>query len=93
MPFYAQSKEQEIVISGQPVQVAAAFNNIGDIKPLYICVTDLYGNALKTKVEIVRYKKNVRGGISFCCAYYCGDSLRDVMLTFYCDSHVWVIES
>lgn len=93
MGFYVQSKDQDVVVSGQAVEVAAVFNTAGDFKPLYIGLSDLYGNYLKTKVEFVRHKKNVRGGISFCCAYKFGDSLRDVILTYYLDSHLWVIES
>ncbi|BCK01427.1 hypothetical protein [Anaerocolumna chitinilytica] len=89
--YYAQLQGQDIVISGQPVQVAVVFNTIGDMKPLQFCIEDLYGNILKTKIEYVRYKKDVRGGISYCCMYKCVDCLKEIVLTYYLESHLWVI--
>lgn len=91
MPFYTQSKEEEAVISGQAVDVIASFNPSGDIKPLYIGVTDLYGNYLKTKIEYVRFKKDIYGGISFSCMYQYCDSLKEVELRYFFKSHLWVI--
>lgn len=89
--YYAQLQGQDIVMSGQPVQVAVTFNTLGDMKPLYIKIEDLYGNSLKTKIEYVRYKKDVRGGISYYCMYQSQDCLRELVLTYYLESHLWVI--
>lgn len=43
-----------IILSGQPVSVAVVYNTLGDFRPLYICVVDLYNNACKTKVEYIK---------------------------------------
>ncbi len=82
-----------IILSGQPVSVAVVYNTLGDFRPLYICVVDLYNNACKTKVEYIKDIKNIRGGISFCCVYQSGDILKEVMLTYYLAPHIWLIES
>lgn len=93
MPFYQNTKNELINVSGQPVNVAAVFNPMGEFKPLHICLEDLYGNVCKTKIEKINYHKDIRGGVSFNCSYKAGDDLRRVVLNYYIKEHIWVIEN
>lgn len=93
MPFTQITDSDSVIIPGRPVCVAAVYNTLGDFKPLYICIEDLYGNICKTKVEYIKYKKDVRGGISFCCAYKSCDALKEIMLSYYIESHIWAMTS
>lgn len=94
MPFIENANSNNpIILSGLPVSVAVVYNTLGDFKPLYICVVDLYNNACKTKVEYIKDIKNIKGGVSFCCVYKSGDILKEVMLLYYLNSHIWLIES
>lgn len=94
MPFYDSSKDNQatLLITGQPIHVTAVFNPLGDLKPLYISITDLYGNICKVKIDCVKFRKEVRGGISFCCAYTIGSLQKEIILTFYIKDHMWRLE-
>ncbi|MDF2872222.1 MAG: hypothetical protein K0R05_3797 [Anaerocolumna sp.] len=94
MSFYDSSKDNQstLLISGQPISVAAVFNPLGDFKPLYISITDLYGNMCKVKIDCIKYKKEIRGGISFCCVYTIGSTQREFILTFYIRDHMWRLD-
>ncbi|WOO36044.1 hypothetical protein R2R35_19935 [Anaerocolumna sp. AGMB13020] len=94
MPFNDSSKDNQstLLFSGQPVSVAAVFNPLGDLKPLSISITDLYSNTCKVKIDCIKYKKEIRGGFSFCCGYTIGSIQKELLLTYYVKNHMWRLE-
>lgn len=97
MPFgYPQNPEPKVNIDYnrcQPVSVIAVYNQEGKIKPLYVSLSDMYGNVCKAEITGVKYSKDITGGISFRCLYKAGSRLKECTLKFYYDSHVWVLEN
>ncbi len=96
MAFFEPDRSPEFKIdynSRQPISVIAAFNPIGDFKPVNFGIMDLYGNTCKIKIDGIKYTKEVRGGKSFYCVYQSADQQRECMLTYYVSDHRWVLNS
>ncbi len=95
MPFFETNRKPEFEIDYsrcQSVSVIANYNPAGKIRPVFVCLEDLYGNACKAKIEGVKYTKEMPGGYSFCCVYKSGNRLRECTLIFYIREHLWVLE-
>lgn len=96
MPFFEPDRSPEFKIDysvRQPVSVIAAFNPMGEIKPVHFGIIDLYGNTCKVQIQGIKYSKDVRGGKSFCCTYLSTNQLRECILTYYGTDHRWVLGS
>ncbi|WMJ88503.1 hypothetical protein [Anaerocolumna sp. MB42-C2] len=94
MSFFEPDRTTEYKIdynNRQPVSVIAAFNPMGDFKPVNFGIMDLYGNICKVKIEGIKYAKEVRGGKSFCCVYRSSDQQKECILTYYVSDHRWVL--
>ena len=77
------------------IDVVAAFNPIGDIRPVYVRIED-ENHVLKTcKIENVTNKKteNYSGinAVLFSCSVQYDSQTKEIRLRFYCDSHKWVL--
>ncbi len=95
MPFFDISDNQKVEPDrekGQPLSVIAVYNPDGKIKPLYISLTDLYGNVCKTKIDGVKYTKDGKGYKTYCCLYNDGYRQQQINLTFYIDKHFWILD-
>ncbi len=87
MPFLDNSKKKiEPTVFGIPVSV------IGDFKPLYLSLEDMYGNVCKSQIKDVKYKKNITGGISFQCSYIAGEQYRECTLNYYFQKKTWFLQ-
>jgi len=73
------------------ISVIATFNRERKMKPLYISITDLYGNVLKTKIDFVKFTKEGPGTTSFYCAYTTNHIQKECVLTYYIKEHQWVL--
>lgn len=96
MPFFEVQKDIPTTIdysTCKEISVIAVYNPEGRIKPLYAKLEDLYGNVCTTAIEGVKYTKDGKNKISYCCTYKAGDVLRECMLTFYVTEHKWVLEN
>lgn len=95
MPFFDTADNTNTapdIKKGQPLSVIAVYNSEGKIKPLYISLTDLYGNVCKAKIEGVKYTKDGKGYKTYCCLYNNGYRQQQINLTFYIDNHFWILE-
>ncbi len=74
-----------------PISVIVTFNRERKMKPLYISLTDLYGNVLKTKIDAVKFTKEGPGTTSFYCVYTTSHLQKECILTYYIKEHQWVL--
>lgn len=79
------------LLKGNPISVIAVYNQAGKIKPVYIGLTDLYGNVCKAKIDGVKYTKDGNGYTTYCCVYTNGYRQQQINLTFYIKQHLWVL--
>ncbi len=77
----------------QPVSVIAVFNREGKIMPVYLSLTDLYGNVCKVKIDGVTFTKDGTGSTTYCCIYSADKRKRQINLTYYIHQHLWVLEN
>ncbi len=95
MPFFETTTISTIIDYSkcQPISVIAAFNREGKIMPVYISLTDLYGNICKVKIDGVTFTKDGSGFTTYCCLYTTGRSRKQVNLTYFFNQHLWVLEN
>ncbi|MFU0827451.1 MAG: PBECR2 domain-containing protein [Lachnoclostridium sp.] len=77
------------------VDVVAAFNPMGEIKPIYVRLEDENHTLQIYKISEIRNKKAEKySGINaflFVCSIICNNCQKEIRLRFYCDSHKWVL--
>ena len=92
MPFFTPASPNNINIDySKAVTVIANYNPEGKIIPVYVSLENDCGDIVKIKIDGVKYTKDDLGRISYCCLYTVGSRQRELMLTFYIDKHVWVL--
>lgn len=77
------------------IDVVAAFNPMGDIKPIYVRLED-ENHALQIyKINEIRDRKPEKysglNALLFVCSIVYENSQKEIRLRFYCDSHKWVL--
>jgi len=75
-----------------PVAVVANYASDGRFIPAYIRFVCEDGSEQTIKVTAIKYIKDKLDRTVFCCAVVCSDQRMEVMLTYYIDNHIWVIE-
>ncbi len=96
MPFFESNNNLNIKIDYekyQPVSVIASFNRSGKIIPVYLGLTDLYGNACKVKIDGVACTKDGIGRTTYRCLYSTNKRQQQINLTFFIHQHLWVLEN
>lgn len=96
MPFFEPNRQPKYEIDysvRQPVSVICAFNPMGEMKPTWFGIKDLYDNTCKVQITGVKNIKDVRGCKSFCCTYMSGSQQKECILTYYGTDHRWVLGS
>jgi hypothetical protein len=77
------------------VDVIAAFNPDGDIKPIYISLENENHKIVSHKLDVKYEKDEIYSGIKsilFTCSYIkYDDTVEDITIRFYMDAHKWVI--
>jgi hypothetical protein len=77
------------------VDVIAAFNPLGEIKPIYIRLEDEYHKLISYKLDVKYVKEEKYSGIRsilFSCSYIkYDDTVEDITIRFYMESHKWII--
>lgn len=77
-----------------PVAVIVNFNREGKLMPVYLSLEDLYGNVCKAKIDGIKYTKDKKGCITYCCLISNGHNRQQqINLTFYIRDHLWVLEN
>ncbi len=77
------------------IDVVAAFNPIGEVKPVYVRLED-ENHILRTyKIENINNQKAEKfsglNAIFFLCSIQSNSQISEIKLRFYCDSHKWVL--
>lgn len=77
------------------VDIIAAFNSGGEIKPLYIRLEDENHNLISYKLEVKYEKSEHYAGINsllFHCSYTSYENvIKEIDVKYYVESHKWVL--
>ena len=77
------------------IDVMAAFNPMGEVKPVYVRLED-ENHALQIyKIDGIRGRETEKysglNALLFVCSIVYNNQPREIRLRFYCDSHKWVL--
>lgn len=95
MGFIPQFKDDKINIDYSrctAVNVIAVFNQERKIKPLFFSIENEYDDLCKVEITGIKYTKECKGCLSYCCTYKVGSVQRECILTYYLIEHLWVLE-
>ncbi len=76
------------------IDIVAAFNPIGDIKPVYVRLEDENYTLQTYKLEVNSNKQEKYSGLNaflFVCSIERNNKIEELKIRFYCDSHKWVL--
>lgn len=77
------------------IDVLAAFNPVGEVKPVYIRLEDEDHSLQTYKIKEIRSKQTEKySGLNvllFICSIEYNNYPREIKLRFYCDSRKWVL--
>ncbi|MGB8451228.1 MAG: hypothetical protein WCD89_02760 [Anaerocolumna sp.] len=77
------------------IDVVAAFNPIGEIKPVYVRFEDENHILQIYKIDTINNQKAEKysglNAILFICSAQCNSQTSEIKLRFYCNSHKWVL--
>ncbi len=75
------------------IGVVAAFNPMGEIKPVYVQLMDENSSLQTYKIEVNSSRPEKYSGINtilYFCTFYKNDLKQELKIKFYFDSHKWV---
>lgn len=91
MPFYTPANEtyQPIDLNRyKPIVVIAYYDIDGNIKPLRF----KYESDFTFNINEIKYSKDVKGGILFCCLITNCNKQQEVNLVYFIREHLWCLE-
>ena len=76
------------------IDIIAAFNPQGEIKPVYMRLEDESHMPKTYKLEIIDNKSEKYSGINsilYCCSFLQENIKKEVKVRYYIDSHKWAV--
>lgn len=94
MPFFEPFRTEKITIDYdhyQPVAVLSCTETDGKITPLLFKYEEKDQTRVTVKVESIRARKSVKGGLSFTCVASAYGRQQLFTLIFYTEELIWVM--